>query len=58
MQEYHAYLISSDGRFENRVGLYCEDDDTAKERAKQLVNGCAIELWQGNRKIALFAAEP
>jgi hypothetical protein len=30
------------------------DDDTAKEQAKQLVDGHDVELWQLGRKVATF----
>jgi hypothetical protein len=54
MPEYRAYLISSNGRIQQRIELVCEDETTAKERAKQLVDGHDVELWQGIRKIAIF----
>ena len=54
MPEYRAYLISSNGRIQQRIELVCEDETTAKERAKQLVDGHDVELWQGTRKIAIF----
>jgi hypothetical protein len=30
------------------------DDDAAKDQAKQLVDGHDVELWQRDRKVALF----
>ncbi len=54
MQEYRAYLIGPDGHIQSRVELVCENEDDAKERAKQLVDGHDIELWQGARKVAIF----
>ena len=30
------------------------DDETAKEYARQLVDGLAIELWQGDRQVGTF----
>jgi hypothetical protein len=30
----------------------CEDDEAVKERAKLLVDGQDVELWDGARKIA------
>jgi hypothetical protein len=55
MQEYRAYLIGSDGHIIQRADLICADDETAKERAKQLVDGHDVELWQLGRKIATFS---
>jgi hypothetical protein len=39
MAEYRAYIIGGDGHFIRAVELLCPDDDTAKEYAKQLVDG-------------------
>jgi hypothetical protein len=58
MAEYRAYIIGVDGHFVRAVELICPDDDTAKECAKQLVDGLDIELWQGDRRIAKFVGKP
>ena len=54
MADYRAYIIGQDGHFVRAIQLVCPDDDTAKEYAKQLVNGHDVELWQGDRKIEVF----
>jgi hypothetical protein len=54
MAEYRAYILTSDGRIMKPVDLECDDDDVAKQAAKQLVDGHDVELWQGTRKIATF----
>jgi hypothetical protein len=54
MNDYRAYLIGSDGHIQSRVDLVCEDEAEAKERAKQLVDGHDVELWQRGREIATF----
>ena len=54
MRAYRAYLIGPDGLIVERVELMVEDDEAAKERAKLLVDGCTVELWDGARKIADF----
>jgi hypothetical protein len=46
MPEYQAYVIGEDGHIKQRIDLVCADDDRAKERAKSLVDGQTIELWQ------------
>jgi hypothetical protein len=43
-----------DGHILNRIDLLCAADDEAKDRAKQLVDGHDVELWQMGRKIAEF----
>ena len=54
MQEYRAYLIGPDGHIIQRTDMICTDDEAAKERAKQLVDGHDGELWQLGRRIAIF----
>jgi hypothetical protein len=54
MDEYRAYIMGSDGHIERRVDLICRDENTAKEQAKQLVDGRDVELWQGPRKLIRF----
>ena len=34
MQEYRVYVIDQDGHIQDRIDLFCADDDAAKERAK------------------------
>jgi hypothetical protein len=55
--EYRAYLIGWDGHIIHRVDLVCPDDEAAKGRAKRLVDGHAVELWQEGRKVAQFDPE-
>lgn len=54
MAEYRAFIVGIDGRFLRAVELACPDDDSAKEYARQLVDGHDVELWQGDRKITTF----
>ena len=54
MPEYRACLIGEDGCVLRSVQLVCPDDKTAKEYARQLVDGLAIELWQGDRRVGKF----
>jgi hypothetical protein len=58
MAEYRAFLVGSDGHFYDAVPLICEDDTEAIVKAKQLVNGRDVELWQLDRKIATFSHKP
>ena len=52
--EYKAYAIGPDGHITLRVDLVCEDDDSARERARQLVDAYPIELWEGKRFLGRF----
>jgi hypothetical protein len=54
MADYRAYVVGEDGHFVRAVELVCLDDETAKEYAKQLVDGHDVELWQLERLIAKF----
>jgi hypothetical protein len=54
MSGYYAYFTGDDGHIVNRVTIIAANDEEAKEQAKQLVDGHAVELWQEARKIATF----
>jgi hypothetical protein len=54
MQEYRAYIIGSKGLILRRIDLLCENDEAAKKRTRQFVNGHDVELWQGTSKVAVF----
>ena len=43
-----------DGHVRNRIAILCGSDEEAKRRAKQLVDGHPVELWQEARRIATF----
>jgi hypothetical protein len=57
MTGYYAYFTGDDGHITNRVTILAANDEEAKERAKQLVDGHAVELWQEGRKVAQFDPE-
>jgi hypothetical protein len=52
-----VFVINSDGHVIDRFEFWCLDDDEAKEKAKQLLDGQDIELWHQARKIAEFKCE-
>ena len=54
MPEYRASLIGENGQVLRSVQLVCPDDATATAYARQLVDGLAIELWQGDRQVGKF----
>jgi hypothetical protein len=47
-------LIGPDGHVSERIELVCDDEDTAKERARSLVDGLDVELWEGARRIETY----
>ncbi|MDP1585607.1 MAG: hypothetical protein Q8M18_19485 [Bradyrhizobium sp.] len=53
MRDYRFYFLSADGRIDGPSRDHrCPDDDAALIEAKQLLDGQAIEIWQGKRKVA------
>ena len=54
MQGYRAYTLDKDGHIRDRVEFFCTNEEEAKERAKRLVNGLDVELWQTDHRIAIF----
>ncbi|MET4038239.1 hypothetical protein ABIB94_007179 [Bradyrhizobium sp. JR7.2] len=57
MQEYRAHIMGLDGHIELRIVLMCEDETKAKKRARSLADGCDVELWCQERKVAEFKSE-
>jgi len=54
MAEYRAYLVGSDGHFVGFEPLICADDTEATEKAKSLVDGHDVELWNGARLVVVL----
>ena len=50
--EYRAFTVGTDGHFVGFEPIVCDTDDQAIERAKQLLDGRAIEVWCAERLIA------
>ncbi len=53
--EYQVYILFEDDHIKSRKDFVCEDDEAARERARQMADGYAVELWRGTRKLAKFA---
>jgi hypothetical protein len=56
MEAYKAYLLGPDGHVACRIDLVCRDENAAREQARQPAEHSAVELWQGERKVAEFQA--
>jgi hypothetical protein len=54
MPDYRAYIIGPDGEFQESVPLDCADDNVAMMKAKQLLDGHHVELWQRTQGVAGF----
>jgi len=57
MPEYRAYIMGDDGHILRTVELVCEDDEAAKEKARQLAQSHHVELGQCERRISVFLAD-
>jgi hypothetical protein len=53
MRQYRAYLIEN-GHVWTAIDLICADDDDAKRQMANLPGGHDVELWQGDRMVALL----
>ena len=58
MPDYRAYTVGSDGHFIDFKPFDCVDDAEAIEKAESLVDGHAIELWNGPRMVIRFERKP
>jgi hypothetical protein len=57
MPEYRAYIFDADGHVELHIDLKVATEREAVARAKQLVDECLVELWDGPVRIARFEPE-
>jgi len=53
MPLYRAYLMEK-GHVWTAIDLVCSDDVDARRQAESLANSRDVELWQGDRKVALL----
>ena len=51
---YRAFVIGSDRDVTFRIDLFCFSEAEAKNRAKQLVDGRAVALWDGSCMVGRF----
>ena len=54
MREFRAYIIDGAGHITLRVDIVVEDEAEAREKAKLLVDGRAVELWEGATRLDRF----
>jgi hypothetical protein len=59
MADYRLYRLDKDGHVQGPpVIVNCDDDEAAMAEAKQYVDGVAIEIWDGGRRVAFFPSGP
>jgi hypothetical protein len=56
--EYRAYAVASDGHVIRFEEMICRDDGEAVVKAKRLVKGCDIEVWNGDRFVIRLVHRP
>jgi hypothetical protein len=53
MFEYRFFRVDQKDRIQGQPRIIsCRDDNSARIEALQLVDGCAIEIWDCGRKVA------
>ena len=58
VQEYRAYSVGDDDHFVGFEEMVCRDDGEAVAKAKQLVDGHDIEVWNGERLVIRLKHDP
>jgi hypothetical protein len=54
MHDYWFYTLDENGHVTNRLDVKCPNDEVAKQCAKRYIDRQDIELWQGDRLVAVF----
>jgi len=52
--DYRAYIMSEDGHISGVREFDCADDEDAKAKAAQMLDGHDLEVWQRERRIAVL----
>jgi hypothetical protein len=56
MPDYRVYVVDHDGEFFTSHALTCANDAEAIQTSQKLIERQGIELWQRDRKIAVFSS--
>ena len=55
---YRIYSLGDDGHFHSPPKeIKCDDDATATEQAKRLLDGHDLEVWEGTRRVTVLRHE-
>ena len=49
--DYRAYILDEDGRITGVHKLDCANDEEAKEKAAQLLDGHDLDVWRRERHV-------
>jgi hypothetical protein len=56
VSEYRAFILGQDGHIFKAEGFEASDDEEALRKAKCIVDGHDVEVWQLARKVAAIKA--
>jgi hypothetical protein len=56
VKDYRAFTIGQDGHISGAEGFNAADDEEALQKARRLVDGHDVEIWQLERKVGLIKA--
>jgi hypothetical protein len=58
MRAYRIFLLGQDGHIKQPPEIIeCPDDKAAIEKAKQLLDGRTVEIWESSRLVARLAPD-
>ena len=58
MTEYRFFRVDTEDQIQGVPRfMTCADDRSARSEARQLMDGCAIEIWDCERRVAYIPAE-
>ena len=58
MIEYRFFQVDKTDQIKGQPPfISCADDKSARVQARQLLDGCAIEIWDCERKVAYIPSE-
>jgi hypothetical protein len=55
LPDYRAYIVGPDGHFRTFEVVTADDDGQVVEIARKYVDGCDVEVWNLDRKIAVLS---
>ncbi len=55
---YRAFLLDDEGHVFSALPLDCQNDEEALAKAKQLLNGRDIEVWELGRMVGTLRHKP
>jgi hypothetical protein len=59
MPHYRIYSVTKDGHIQSPpVAIDCDDDHAAITRAKALLDGSDLEVWEERRRVAVLTGDP